>query len=259
MNDFVARYYDRRAVLKTGTLGDNLVFHRECSSTNDLARILAEGKAPEGTVVAAGYQTFGRGRMGRQWRCQPDQDITASLILYPSLPLADAFLEIESLALGITEAIEKVCSLIPTIKWPNDILIHDKKIAGILPESAISGDAIDWMILGFGVNVNSIFPVGHPLARTATSLKTLGADVRPAELLAEIVVATEFNRSHRTKAHVHHFFKQRMKMLGKEIHVEQNGKVLTGIATDLTRRGELVVRIDGNTVFVQFGDATIVK
>jgi BirA family biotin operon repressor/biotin-[acetyl-CoA-carboxylase] ligase len=170
------------------TLGLPRTHLRSVGSTNDRARELAERGAPHGTLVTADEQTAGRGRLGRRWEAPPATAILASLVLVP--PVVAARLPELSLVAGraVARAIEAVTGLEPTLKFPNDVLVGGRKVAGILAEASEGR-----VVLGFGVNVNQL--TGELPAETATAPTSLrietGAPVERAELLAEILAQLE--------------------------------------------------------------------
>lgn len=156
----------------------------ETASTNDDARRLAAEGAAEGTLVWAERQTSGRGRRGRRWE-SPAGNLYMSLLLRPKLPLAKAGQVGFLAALAIAET---CAELLPqraiACKWPNDVLIEGRKIAGLLLETEAQPDGTaDWLVLGLGVNVAS-----HPegMEFPATSLKAQGADIDAAAVLAGV-------------------------------------------------------------------------
>jgi BirA family biotin operon repressor/biotin-[acetyl-CoA-carboxylase] ligase len=138
-------------------MGQSLVFMPECHSTNDEAlQRIRSGTAPEGTVIITDNQTKGRGQRSTVWITSPGSNLTFSIILLPSfLQSKDQFYLNISIALGITDFLEQ---LIPEkavrIKWPNDIIIDDKKVCGILIENQLSGQRIQHSVIGIGLNVN---------------------------------------------------------------------------------------------------------
>ncbi|MBW2348976.1 MAG: biotin--[acetyl-CoA-carboxylase] ligase [Deltaproteobacteria bacterium] len=159
-----------RAGLCTRRLGQGIVVYREVlESTNDRAKALAAEGAPEGTLVISESQTSGRGRMGRAWFSPRGEGIYLSMILRPRL----SFEEIPKLnllaAVAAADTLADVLGLEVRIKWPNDLLIGAKKVAGILTEAGMEMDAVDFAVIGLGLNVNTReFP--EPLKQTATSL-----------------------------------------------------------------------------------------
>jgi BirA family biotin operon repressor/biotin-[acetyl-CoA-carboxylase] ligase len=127
-------------------------FFAECASTNDEAAAWARQGAPEGAVVIADAQTRGRGRLGRQWHSPPGAALYFSTVLRPKLPLQK--LPPLTLAVGVALA-ETVASfgVDAKLKWPNDLLLDGKKLAGILTESATQGGRLEHVIVGIGVNL----------------------------------------------------------------------------------------------------------
>lgn len=173
------------ASLRSLRLGRRVVFEKEVDSTNRLARDLANSGAVEGTLVVAESQTAGRGRKGRKWFSPPGQGIYVSLILRPRFQPVEA--PKMTLLAGVALA-ETLIPIVPsrvTIKWPNDVLAGGKKVAGILIEIGTEIDAIDYMVVGVGLNVNT--PPGRfpaDLRKRATSLAAeVGRPVPRAEIL----------------------------------------------------------------------------
>jgi BirA family transcriptional regulator, biotin operon repressor / biotin---[acetyl-CoA-carboxylase] ligase len=161
-----------------------LVRLERVGSTNDEAKRLARGGADDHTLVWALEQTAGRGRRGRVW-ASPPGNLYVSLVLRPDAPPAQAAQLSFAAALGLGEAIT---ALVPPLvelryKWPNDVLLNGRKIAGILLESESGRDGgLDWLVLGVGVNITS-----HPpeTERPATSLRDEGAGAATPELVLE--------------------------------------------------------------------------
>jgi len=139
------------------------------SSTNDEAIQLAASGEPEGTVVTADFQLSGRGREGRAWQSVRGKDLLLSLVLRPTFTIN----HLSGITLLAAEAVHdtlKVFGITSEIKRPNDVLVKGKKIAGILTESQSKGNAVDWCVVGVGINVNT---GKEELLPTATSLTAL--------------------------------------------------------------------------------------
>lgn len=158
----------------SGRLGKPLTYLETTDSTNERAlELLAKG-APEGSIVVADHQTTGRGRRGRSWESPPGSGLLFSLVLRPRSPEA---LEILTTALGVAtaEAIEKTTGVAAQLKWPNDVTVAGRKLAGILVESRLSGGAIEGAVAGLGVNVT--WPPADIDAKglNATSITALAA------------------------------------------------------------------------------------
>lgn len=156
--------------LDTEVLGRKEILHfEETDSTNARARELADQGAPEGTLVVAERQTQGRGRKGRIWFSPPGAGIYASLILRPSIPPHEATRITFVTAVAAAEALLHLTDLNVRIKWPNDILVNGKKVAGILTEISTERGAVDYAVVGLGMNVNT---PGFPddISERATSI-----------------------------------------------------------------------------------------
>src|SRR5262249_30258440 len=126
----------------------------EIDSTQHLARDLARAGAAEGTVVIAESQTGGRGRLGRQWHSPPGVNLYCSLVLRPAVPLAVMPCLALVAGLGVADAVREVAPLRPGLKWPNDVLVGGRKVAGILTELEAEVERVHHVIAGVGVNLN---------------------------------------------------------------------------------------------------------
>ena len=152
-------------------IGHRLEFLQTTCSTNADAFRLAEDAASEGTVVMADSQTGGKGRRGRVWSSPSGVNIYCSVVLRPSIMPHEAPQLTFLSAVAVARAIEQTTKLTPQIKWPNDLLVHEKKVAGLLNEMSAETDCINFVILGIGVNLNMTpdqFP--NDLRHPATSL-----------------------------------------------------------------------------------------
>jgi BirA family transcriptional regulator, biotin operon repressor / biotin---[acetyl-CoA-carboxylase] ligase len=168
-----------------------ILHYNTLPSTNDFAISLAKQGAREGTVVTAKYQTRGRGRFRRRWHSTRGTGLLFSLILRPKVKTSKASLITHLAARSIQEAIERVSSIKSTLKRPNDVLVNQKKVAGILCESSTSGSRVDYVVLGAGLNVNSR---KKDLIRGATSLfEESHKKYKPEDLLDEFLRLFKIN------------------------------------------------------------------
>ena len=162
---------------RLGALAGRIVYFETIGSTNDVASSLAQNGAHEGAVVIADAQTAGRGRRGRVWFSPPSAGLYVSVILAPgrarvSPERATALLTL-SAGVALSEAVERITGLAPAIKWPNDLLVGRRKLAGILAEGVASAGSagLQAVVLGYGINVMSAtYP--PELASIVTSLDT---------------------------------------------------------------------------------------
>ena len=150
----------------------DIIFVHETGSTNNYAtRLLREKEVTEGTLVLTFRQTHGRGQASNSWESRDDLNLTFSLVLRPHfLPASSQFLISQAVSLGLVHYLDSLVQGV-TIKWPNDILVHDRKLAGILIEHAVMGNRIAWSVAGIGLNVNQT-DYGEYVPR-AVSLKML--------------------------------------------------------------------------------------
>jgi BirA family biotin operon repressor/biotin-[acetyl-CoA-carboxylase] ligase len=192
-DDFAAALAARRSRL--GAFGDPIVFYDSIGSTNDVAATLVSNGIGEGAVVIADAQTAGRGRRGRTWFSPPGAGLYVSVILTPararrSPERATALLTLAA-GVALSEAVERVTGLAPAIKWPNDLLVDRRKLAGILAEGVASAGSVGLqaVVLGYGINVgDAAYP--PELAARVTALESeLGRAVDRAAVCGESLAA----------------------------------------------------------------------
>lgn len=137
------------------TFGNRIINLDEVASTNSYIQELAtETKLIEGLVVVAKNQTEGRGQRGNTWQVEPDKNLTFSLVLKPNLAVNEQFMLSKAIALGLFDFLTALKLKNVAIKWPNDVLVNNKKIAGILIENTLKQNKIDSAIVGIGLNIN---------------------------------------------------------------------------------------------------------
>jgi BirA family transcriptional regulator, biotin operon repressor / biotin---[acetyl-CoA-carboxylase] ligase len=178
------------AMVQTRVMGRQAVrVLQETDSTNLQAKIMAGRKAAEGTLIVADAQTLGRGRRGRTWHSPPGRNIHASLILRPKLAPSQAPQVTLMAAVALARTLEVSAALDAKIKWPNDVMVGGKKIAGILTEISTDMESVDYVVVGFGINVNmrkSEMP--QALRPIATSiLMEKGTETSRAHLLCTLM------------------------------------------------------------------------
>lgn len=223
--------------LGTKIFGRRIFFFKSIKSTMDYAKKIAERDEPEGTIVIADYQSHGRGRFGRIWKAEPGQNILMSIILRPQIPLEKFSILPFLFANSVASAVEKHTNLKIVTKWPNDLLIDDRKFCGILMEASITVEKGDFVVLGIGINVNqSEFP--KEIQEYATSLYlSTGKIYDRVELLKDILRQIEIDYEELNKSRdfssVIKKWKIRCKMIGEKITVIQSGKTITGKVIDI--------------------------
>jgi BirA family biotin operon repressor/biotin-[acetyl-CoA-carboxylase] ligase len=224
----------------------NFVYRESVDSTNTVARALADQGSPEGTVVAAEEQTSGRGRLGRGWVSPPGANLLFSLLLRPSLEPENVFILTMILALASIDAIKELTHLNCLIKWPNDLYLKRKKLAGILTEFSVRGKSVEHVILGLGLNVHWHPDSGTNVARQATSLfRETGLKTDRSELLVRIIKAFEDYYGHVKQGKNDSYYKRWNKLclvLGKQVVIESSQGEIHGVALEIDRQGALMIR-----------------
>ena len=222
-------------------------------STMDTARGLARGGAAEGTVVWAEEQRAGRGRRGRAW-LSPRGGLTLSIILRPPASRLPSLTMIASVA--VVRVLRRLAGLEARVKWPNDVLLAGKKVAGILVETSFTGEKLDYAILGIGLNVN-LDPRAFPeIAATATSLsQQLGRELEVQAVLDALL--EELDRLY-SGGQVFEEWRSLLDTLGKRVTVTGEGKDEEGVAWGVTPEGSLLLRRDsGEVVEIVAGEVSL--
>lgn len=176
------------SALRDCRFGRPLFYYDEVSSTNDVLREKASAGAPEGCVVIAGAQSAGRGRRGRQWLSVPGKGVYFSLLLRPRWPADETpFVSFFS-ALAVARALEGLQIGGVKLKWPNDVLVKDKKIAGVLIEPRISAGRVEFIVVGIGINVLHQGKDLEPLGMSAaTSCSLEGSHVSCDDVIVRVL------------------------------------------------------------------------
>jgi BirA family biotin operon repressor/biotin-[acetyl-CoA-carboxylase] ligase len=246
--------------LTTRWLGRTAHFFPEVDSTNVTAMDLAQQNAPEGTVVLTEQQLRGRGRGARSWHSPPGVGVYCSIVLRPELSPTKTMLLTLMTAVAIAKAVALETNLSPRIKWPNDILINDKKVAGILLESKVEGAGVEHAIVGFGINVNhTSADLPKELLLAASSLFIeLGELVDRSKLLSKILTEIEYlyeGLQQGDVATILEEWRRSSATLGRHVRISQRGELRDGIAVDVTEEGALLVRVEQDSLItVHAGD-----
>lgn len=246
-------------------VGRDIRVFEQTSSTNDVVEKLARDGVKEGVVVFAEAQSRGRGRLGRKWVSPARKGLWFSVLLRPDLrPQAATQLTVAA-ATALVRAIREETELVPEIKWPNDILIRGRKVAGVLTELSAELDHVNHLTLGIGVDVNlnaSEFP--PELRKTATSLKIeTGRHVSRADLAAGIL--RELDRDYqlireRKFTRLADEWEERCVTLGRRVAIHVGPHVLHGRAESLDEDGALLLRTEhGRLERIIGGDVTLEK
>jgi BirA family biotin operon repressor/biotin-[acetyl-CoA-carboxylase] ligase len=246
--------------LRTRVLGRRVVYYERIGSTNDAARQLADAGEPDGTLVIADEQSAGRGRLGRAWIAPARSSLLMSLVLRLDLTPAQVSRVTMAVALGACDAIRAETGLPAQIKWPNDLLVRGKKCAGILAESGIVGEKLEYVIVGIGVNVNFAVASVADIPPDATSIANeLGRSFPRAQLAQAILRAIESHYSRlRAGKNSRDEYKHRLATLDQFVQAQTAQQIVEGIAVDVDENGALVLqRADGSIVQLLAGDVTL--
>ena len=242
----------------TGTRFTTVRTYAELDSTNTALVEEARDGAPEGLVVVADHQTGGRGRLGRTWSAAPGTALLVSVLLRPPLPIDEVPVVLMAAGLAACDGVEAAAGFRPGLKWPNDLVVEDRKLAGLLTEA--TGGAEPGVVLGLGINVAA---AAYPaeLAGEATSCEEVASrPVDREELLVAFLTALELrytavlaggSRSTTLDA-----YRADSATIGRRVRVELTaGKALEGNASRLADDGQLVVVDDaGAEHLVNVGD-----
>ena len=235
--------------LSTNYIGKEIFYFPELKSTNIIAKEKALHRAEgidEGTLIIAERQSAGKGRLGREW-FSPVGGIWLSIILYPQLSPSYISRITLMTAVAAVKAI-KICTQIkPQIKWPNDILINEKKVCGILTEMSAELDIINWVVVGIGINAN-------------IDLRDFPKDIREKTISLKEISGKEISRVKLAQAFLQEFekyykilkrrefssilkeWKLYSHTLGRKIRVDMGEKIITGEAVDINEEGALILK-----------------
>ncbi len=242
--------------LQTSIIGRRVIYLSSVDSTMDAARSEALKGAPNGTVIIAGEQTWGRGRLKRNW-LSPEGNIALSIILYPDIKSLPYLIMIASLA--VVNSIESVTGVKAAIKWPNDILINEKKVCGILIENEVRGNKVVYSIVGIGINVNLKVSDHAEIANTATSLKNETGKDDLRMIIRSLLM--EFDGLYLQLSERKPIFKQwrdKLITLGRHVRATSGNQIIEGVAEDVDEGGALMIRgTDGTITTVVAGDVTL--
>lgn len=243
--------------LKTRFIGQKIIHYSSINSTMDAARTEAQWGAPAGTIVLASEQTEGKGRLQRKW-ISPRGNLSLSLILRPNMDLVPGLIMMTSLAVANT--IEKLTDLKTQIKWPNDILIREKKVCGILIQNEIYRSNLKYSIIGTGINVNLHVKDYPEIAPFATSLSDeLGKELSLVEVICHLL--TEIEKLYEKlpeRDYLYHQWKNRMYILGQNIYLYQGDQVIPGKAESVGKDGSLIMRNkEGKLIRILAGDVSL--
>lgn len=254
------------------TIGRKVIRYATVTSTNDLARRRAEDGEAEGLVICAEEQTAGRGRFGRSWVAPPHASLQLSVLLRPPLPpvAAPSIMQMTALATAaaLRETIQSAGTTFPPqidLKWPNDVLLNNRKCAGILVETAVEDETLAFVVLGIGINVNHSMRDFPQLAGFATTIAdelghTVDRDALQAGLLTRLdEYYGELLAGKQGREAIFEEWRARLVMLGNPVRINTPNGIEDGIAVDVEADGALLFRRRDELVRFYSGDVTLLK
>lgn len=253
-----------RALLSTRELGGVIHHHESLGSTNDEAARLAKAGTSTGTVVVADRQTAGRGRRGRNWISPPRANLLLSVILRPRLPPQRAPELVSVVAVAGASALREL-GVPATIKWPNDLLVEGRKLAGILLDLSADAKGIHYVVAGIGINLNAKEEdLPEELRPVATSARqVVGAPIPRAKAAALLLNHLErwLDRFEAAGfAPIRERYRELSSVLGQPVRLLEQDRVVEGVAEDIDEGGALLVRLtDGSSERFLSGDLTSLR
>ena len=234
--------YEIKHQLKTSYMGQEVYYFESIDSTNIYANTIAN-QAPEGAVVVSKKQTQGKGRSGKIWVSDYDQGIYFSTILKPSIPISRASFLTQVAGAALATSLEKL-GVSCQIKWPNDLVLNGRKIAGILTEMRAEIESISYIVVGIGVNIGPK-TFEESITTVATSLANEGYQIRDLDLLRTFFIYFEdlyedFKKRDYTR--ILGILKDKSAVLGKEIYLIRDGQKDKVFAENIDEYGNLIVR-----------------
>lgn len=244
--------------LDTETIGRNFIYCDEVDSTNSLLLNSKEFKH-HGTVILAENQRKGRGRKNREWYSNAGQNLTFSILLDDEFDHQQINIINLGTAVCVAQAIENLFQLNIEVKWPNDILIQKKKVAGILLESLSKGEKIHRIVVGIGINVNQPnFPGKFDIAPTSIR-KEFKTEVSRERLLSEILNNFEemLKIAVSNPEKILNDWRMRCKMIGEKVKIVEEEKTKYGVFEDIDDNGFLILKTGEKREIINSGDVSL--
>lgn len=248
-------------ILDTTWAGEDIFYFPTIDSTNVKAKQLAAEGCSHGALILAGHQEVGRGRRGRSWENPKGTAIAMTLVLRPKIETGNASMLTLVAALAVASALTEETGKTAEIKWPNDIVMHGKKICGILTEMGLQGTKIDYVVVGMGINVhNTDFP--DEISEKATSLYLeTGTHWKRAKLVAAVLKKFEhyykiFEKTEEL-TELAEEYNLRLVNRGRQVRVLDEKNPFEGTAVGITSTGELRVAAEDGEKLVSAGEVSV--
>lgn len=255
----------KKSLPSTLEIGKEIVVYDEVESTNSKANELLKQGYPSGTVVIADRQTKGKGRLGRTWISPSGKNLYMSIALKPNIPPKYATMLTLTSVVACTTALRRYTDIPVMIKWPNDMLVDDKKVGGILTEMKIEGEKIKSAVVGIGINVNMTEQdMPDEIKEIASSLKICkGEDFSRGLLAVEII--KEFDKwyqllERRQRKTIIDRWMQLSGTIGRQVKIVLTDRELIATAEAIDEEGRLIVKLsDGTYEKICAGDVTLLR
>jgi BirA family biotin operon repressor/biotin-[acetyl-CoA-carboxylase] ligase len=250
---------------KTRVIGRDIRVFRETTSTNDIIEKLARDEVKEGVAVFAESQSRGRGRLGRKWLSPPGRGLWFSILLRPEMPPHAVTQLTIAASAALARGIEGETGLPAEIKWPNDVLIRGRKVAGVLTEMSAELDRVKYVVIGLGVDVNlAATDFSEDLRGVATSLYLeSGEIIDRADLAAGLLrqLDRDYDRvSTRRFEEIADEWERRCTTLGRQVTIQVGDRRVQGLAESLDADGALLLRTQhGHLERIIGGDVAFAK
>lgn len=248
--------------LRTREFGRSARVVSEAPSTIDIAWEWASRGAPHGAVVIAGRQTAGRGRLGRSW-ASPAGGLWMSVVTRTPLPVRHVGRVAVAMAIASAEACREEARVVAGLKWPNDLVLGDKKVGGVLAETRTAGEVVEAAVVSVGLNVNVTLDQLPPeVLPTATSLRAeTGREYGLGAIAARVLEALEalWPSVCSDGKELVRRWNAMDTMLGVEVEVVRDGNAITGTSLGLGEDGELLLEVEGRVVQIGVGEVRRVR
>ena len=251
--------------LKTQLIGKRVYYFEEIDSTQNFAQNIAADKKENGTIIIAEKQTSGRGRLDRKWT-SPKGGIWFSLIIHPKFDVSNSTLIPILSAVALSKSIKSVLDIETEVKWPNDITMKGKKVAGVLVDASFQTNSIDYLILGIGINFDiDTKKLEKRLTKTPNfygidSLRGKEDKTPPKTLLKEFLLQFEKNLFQLDKGEKSKIIKEWTKKaagIGKKITINTSNGKISGISQGIDNDGALKIKIRNKIQKIYVGDVIL--
>lgn len=230
----------------------------EINSTNTYVAVKAKEGASEGLVARADYQSAGRGRLDRTWQAPPRSALMCSILLSPPTSPNEMQLVVAAVALSARSALGTLCNVYPQLKWPNDLIVDDKKIAGLLAEVVALENSMS-IVAGIGINLTDS-PEGLP---ATNALKVSGVTITPEEVLEKLLEELNIRRglldTDAGRAMLRSEYVSVLETIGRTVIVEQSDTTFPALAIGIDETGRLILNAAGEEKIISVGDVIHVR